>query len=397
MPKPEELDIYTRMLMKTPSLEHIIHNFLGGKLESYLLDEATNKHFGRTIDKEFADALRVFIVRLDLRSHRDKLRPPSPIEIVNEEDDTSGDVKERWFLKPGGEVEQTAIDPKITIDATAPDKVELGVYIRGGASLTEEKVVEIIWTKLMRDKSIPAERKERLRQNQEKILQQLAASVKPEFITESKAVSYTMNLPIFSPASLRSIVKIACNYFAHHNRSGFLLDGCNDAREFVRSGTGVGQILLCDAHVEEVGELCHAIAFEVLEDHEVVGAVTLFGNFHFLVRIGNIKDCRDRVVPKRMYVVNQVELKTRPLTQEWSLPRFDVRRTLWDTVAALGRRPFDGFMLAVEAASQLYNSSKSGDAEKLLEGLARALNTLERNKVINYKTRRRRRPVPPRS
>ncbi len=371
----ENLDIYTREPMEKPSMEHVIHNFLGGSLEGLLIDQKLNSQFGDGIDTGFCNALRPYITRLDLRSNREKKRPPPAMEFTPEPNKTADD-RFRWALQPGGVPEIVNVERKIDI-TTIDGGVQISAYIVGGAALTEERMAEVIWAAVSRNKDLPEDKRSWLQANKEAAIAKIRESVAAEHQTEVKPIVVRTPLNILSPVFLRSVAKIACNYFAYCNRAAFLDDSCNLIREYVLHGQGVGRILLVSGNVPETGAIRHGVAFQVHDDGEVVSSVTLFGTLHFLVSIGHVP-VRDGLRRKSMYVVNQVELKSEQMIPAWDLPPFNFEMSLEDSASAVGLSNLRSFVQIVEVASFVYSMSKEADPEKaaikpLVERLAQNL------------------------
>src|SRR5690606_15000539 len=57
------VDVYTREPIRTPSEEHVVHNFLGGRLLCPdIIDKETNDKFGAGIDAKLHQSWRPILV-----------------------------------------------------------------------------------------------------------------------------------------------------------------------------------------------------------------------------------------------------------------------------------------------------------------------------------------------
>lgn len=354
----DDLDIYTRKPMENPSMEHIIHNFLGGSLQSPLIDRKLNSHYGSGIDADFCTQLRPYLTRLDLRSDREKNRPPPAMDFTAEPDKQSERLT--WTLRPGGVPELRSVDRKISAK-TVDGGITISAYIRGGESLSDEKMVTMIWTAALRDKDLSQEKKQWLQANKDVVIAQIREKVSAEHTTEVTPVIMRTPLNILEPSFLRSVAKIACNYFAHYNRAAFLDDGCNRIRKYVKNGRGIGHLLMCTAAAPEVSGMRHGVVFQVHGNGDIVGAVTLFGSLHFLVNVGH-SPIEKLLRPKSMYTVDQAGQEAAHVVPEWDLPPFDHRSTLLGTVNAVGMHSLHNFIQTVETASLTYSLSKDKGA-----------------------------------
>lgn len=93
------IDVYTRQPIAKPSEEHVVHNFLGGRLKSRtILDKSTNERFGQGIDAHLYRAWQPILVMLDARSHRSGGSAPSRLR------DVPGSDGNRYFLEAGGKI-----------------------------------------------------------------------------------------------------------------------------------------------------------------------------------------------------------------------------------------------------------------------------------------------------
>jgi hypothetical protein len=104
------LDVFTGRAIAVDSEEHVLPSFLGGRLRVRgLIDKATNDVFGSSVDAALAEALQVFRVSMDARSHRGD-RPPPPMKGVEGSDGA------KYGVDPGGAVRVT---PRMTAEYRA--------------------------------------------------------------------------------------------------------------------------------------------------------------------------------------------------------------------------------------------------------------------------------------
>ena len=76
-------DLYTLEAILSPSNEHVIPSFLGGKLQCRgTVDKTTNDRLGASIDSSLEKALRPFLTMLDARGDRRPHRPALTIKGV---------------------------------------------------------------------------------------------------------------------------------------------------------------------------------------------------------------------------------------------------------------------------------------------------------------------------
>ena len=361
---------------------------MGGSRKGFLVDKELNDSFGKGIDDDFFATFKPYIIRLDLRSNREKKYPPlamgfTPDPGPDRDRDRDRDSSEgqTWTLQPGGKAELRTVERKITARPIG-ERVEILAYIRGGASLTPDKMVDIIWTTILRQSDLPERNRKWLQDNKTAVLAQIRGAVVAEEKTEVKPIVSRSLLHIMAPSFLRSVAKIACNYFALYNRAAFLSNGCNRIREYVLHGRGEGegQILLCSTPPPELSGMRHGVVFHAHDDGEAVAAVTLFGSLHFFVKVGDVSmtetSCR-----KSLYTVDQPGQKTHEMIPDWDLPRFDVESTLAGTAHALGLSSIKTFLQTVEVASMVYHLAKEPNLDKTAISLL--VENLVENLVLN--------------
>ena len=94
-----KIDIYTKQPILRDSKEHVLPNFLGGRVQrNGLIDKQTNDMFGSSIDAKFDQATVAIRNLIDARSDREPERPVPTIRNVVGADGRT------YHIKAGGHV-----------------------------------------------------------------------------------------------------------------------------------------------------------------------------------------------------------------------------------------------------------------------------------------------------
>lgn len=252
------VDVYTKEPIKTRSEEHVVHNFLGGRLLCPdIIDKETNDKFGASIDAKLHRSWHPILVMLDARSDRKPNAQPAPFKGV------PGLGGETFDVEAGGRI---TTPPKLSL------RVE-GNQVTVDGTFPSEKLAR---------REIRRQAKER--GLSEDVIQKLFAMVKP---IRDEATEVEVPIDIFSEDALRAVCKMACNLLAHHDGASFLSDGFDDVREYVlgASDAVLVQFSSLPASQESLGDMDHLVLVAPREGR-TQGFVSLFGSVGFAIDMG---------------------------------------------------------------------------------------------------------------
>lgn len=278
------LDIYTLSPILVETEEHVVPNFLGGRLRvKGIIDRATNSHLGTTIDAALDKALLSIRNQVDGRSHRDPTTPAPSIRNVQ------GDDGKRYDLLAGG---QAASQPKIQIE-----EHDGRIQVKGTAPNRET---------LLKHLRHYYKRKGR----ETKGLEEKVGAIIKSTRTRPPTVSLAFNLWDTDP--YRAILKIACNLFALHHPNEMLGPGFDSSRRFICDGQTPDtlvpvQAIHLDIRKDGFGPLDHLVVVQIRKG-DVTGTVTLYGALSFVVYIGRTSGVDDA---KYSYRVDQLGRRDR--------------------------------------------------------------------------------------
>lgn len=256
------MDIYTKLPITTRSEEHILLNCLGGRLRSSeLIDKTTNDTFGQTIDAALSRMVAFPRVVLGARSG-DGVEP-GPLKGLKSE--AAGNVN----LLSGGKPQMAK--PQLT--CTHED----GKLIVRGTSRDLGELARL--TKRIREKhGIPLE-------------------AFLEGSTSKRSYVGLIEGEIeFGTDVAQCIGKMACNLFAHSNRSTFLRSEFDPIRDFVLHGAGDARDFMrvnsrpvnCQKPSRRMGELDHLIVVRrVPKGGAVEATICIYGHLQFTVCLGH--------------------------------------------------------------------------------------------------------------
>lgn len=318
------LDIYTGRPIAVDSEEHILPNFLGGRLRiGGLIDKATNDALGATIDAALADALHMFRVHLDVRSHRGD-RPVPPMKGV------AGPGGAKYRLDPGGLVSAA---PNLKIE-------ERQGRLHLSGTCPDMPTLEGLLRKYAKRKRLDADR----------IIEQARALVRNK---REAPPTLTFDLELYKPDCYRAIAKVACNLLARHDKPLFLRSAFDPVRRFVIEGTWSGpmpvQAVEVDLREGGLGTLDHLVSVRSDDQGQMLGLVVLFGLLGFVVNLGTLSG---EAGVTRSYRVNQVAVEEDGAHDRLDDPG-DLAILMPDFARAAQRTPADFQALAVRALEAL--------------------------------------------
>ena len=276
-------DIYTGRPIRTDSKEHIIPNFLGGKLQpAGLIDKETNDRLGSGIDAALDRALQSVRVLIDARSQRKPGNPAPTMKAVKGVDGA------RYVVEAGG---TTSVRPHLSF------REEEGQLLITG-SVPDRKT-------LRRCARRPVEEFARKHGKDPEALMDAVLKMAKDNPKPPVPLSFPAELWTTDP--YRATAKIACNLLAYHDKDLFLQDHFDPIRRFVFDGEQppVPPVQAADVDPldQGMGELDHLVVVEVRPTGEVVALVTYFGALSFVVSIGTVPGLEGF---KRSYRVDQL-------------------------------------------------------------------------------------------
>lgn len=256
-------DIYTKREIVTHSKEHVVPNFLGGRLQYRgLIDRKLNSEFGSGIDAALDRALLSIRTPIDARSDR---APSTPAPTIRGVVGADGNA---YRIEAGG---RPKIAPKVSMKETG------GALIFNGQASEVHELHEPLKKFAKRKGWDPNE---------------FVAKV-TERVEHRRELAPMMNFPIllWDRDPYRAVVKMACNLFAHHHRDLFLRAEFDAVREFVLHGTGLPpsfvQATDIDIRSGGLGPLDHLVTVDLDTSGNARGMVILFGVLAFVVRLGD--------------------------------------------------------------------------------------------------------------
>lgn len=259
-----KIDIYTKQPILRDSKEHVLPNFLGGRVQrNGLIDKQTNDMFGSSIDAKFDQATVAIRNLIDARSDREPERPVPTIRNVVGADGRT------YHIKAGGHV---VLTPKLKTE-------EADGYLTVNGSVSERGEISQALRKQAKSRGLD-----------------LSALVERLWNTASTKLMFpppmTFPFDLWDKSTYRAIAKIACNWLASHEHSLFMQTEFDPIREFVLNGaqppTPPVQALDLDLRKEGLGPLDHFVSVEVFADGRVRGVVVLFGVLAFGVRLAEV-------------------------------------------------------------------------------------------------------------
>lgn len=374
--------------MAKPSSEHIIHNFLGGSLEGPLLDDSTNSILGHSIDAALHRNLQELLLRLDLRGNTSSEPPRTKNRVATDEEGRS------WRLTAGGQLECENVRFRVfEVSVTDRGELQLNIAVDGGSHLTAESVTQMILTRLRRDPRVPAVLRQRPLEAWEGSRQQIETMMRKSLIQEQTDIVWTTTFQI-SDATLRAVAKIACNFFAYHNREAFCGTGFDIVRRFVLHNEGDPPVQLFYPPLPETGAMGHGVSFEVHEGGAATAAVTLFGHLCHRVNLGQVADGAILPVRSSFYVVDQPGRTSRGGVPVDPLVPYDHSCSILDSIEMFAPLQRENLIRVVEVAdmvrelASLPESATKSDRDRIVEErTARIMDALVRNGVIWFRSR----------
>jgi len=193
-------------------------------------------------------------------------------------------------------------------------------------------------------------------------------------------------------STLRAITKIACNFFAFHNREAFCGPGFNEARRFVLGNEGTPPVQLFYPPLSETGAMGHGVAFEVQDGGEVTGVVTLFGHLCHRINMGHVTVESALPVRRCLYIIDQPGRTSKSIVPENPLAPFDHSCSLVDSIEAFSPFQRSNLIYTVEVAdmvrelASLPENATESDRQRVVEERAhRIIDSLVRNGAIRFR------------
>ncbi|TQF16110.1 HNH endonuclease [Myxococcus llanfairpwllgwyngyllgogerychwyrndrobwllllantysiliogogogochensis] len=262
------IDIYSKRSIEERSLEHVIPNFLGGRLTSdCIVDGAVNRHFS-AMEAVLAEELRFFTASLDARSHRRPGDHPPSLEVQSVDGEKLVIESGRGIRLVPGPLNVEIVGRKVTITGAPPDEQVVRKALerklaKAGISFDIEKAMETI-----RPQIVP-----RLR--------------------PAPAIRSSFN--IWHDVPYRVAAKIAFNLLGANEPQLVLGDEFDSIRQFILNGAQptVHPVEVCSldlrgSETNPIGELDHlAMVCGDASTREVIGVVTYFGVLSFLIKLAD--------------------------------------------------------------------------------------------------------------
>ncbi|QQR47402.1 hypothetical protein JKA73_15665 [Myxococcus xanthus] len=261
-------DIYLKRVIKKPSREHIIPNFLGGRLvDKSLIDASTNTYFS-DFEALLAEELRFFIVALDARSHRLPDVHPPALQVTSIDGQKLVIDAKRGARVVPGKFEIKIVGREVTISGVVSSEVELR---RALERQLERAGVEVD-------------------------IEEVMGRIRPLIKSRLTAVPpLKMGYNIWSDDAYRATAKIAFNMLGRSEPELALRKEFDAVRQFILDGSRpsappveVIELDLTEAGTNPLGPLDHMVM--VRGDSAmgtVTGFVTYFGVLSFAVRLAD--------------------------------------------------------------------------------------------------------------
>lgn len=259
------VDIYTKQIINLNSREHVLPNFLGGRIQiNNLIDKQTNDIFGSGIDAELDKATAAIRNLIDARSAREPNRPAPMLRNVVGADGS------KYHIEAGGQV---ILIPKLRIE-----QGEGCLTVKG--SVSEQGQLRQGLRKFVQTKGL----------NLDDVIEQ-CWKIARTTLRSPPPMNFPLRLWDMSP--YRAIAKIACNWLASHDRCLFMRAEFDPIREFVlncptQPSPPPVQAIDLDLRKGGIGPVDHFVSVEVLADGRVRGVVVLFGTLAFVIRLAEV-------------------------------------------------------------------------------------------------------------
>ena len=254
-------DVYTRRSIETASDEHVVPNFLGGRLlAARIIDRTTNNQFGDGIDAALGEGLRALRVLLGALSAEGE--HPRSLYPVLGADGKTYTVESGGVMIATPDVRTTKRGSELQIEGSVPNEQALRNMLRSKARRSNLNLDDLI-AKFM------ATAKERL--------------VAPP--------AMTFELPLWDRGPYRCTAKIACNLLALRHPELFLEHAFDPIRAFVLDGVEPVeppvQATESDSDEEGIGPLDHLVRVDMTPAGDVVALVRYFKFLVFVVKLGH--------------------------------------------------------------------------------------------------------------
>ncbi|WP_147439651.1 HNH endonuclease [Corallococcus sp. CA049B] len=264
------INIYTKQPFDDLSNEHIIPNFLGGRLQTReIVNGHTNQHFSR-IDAALTESLKFFIVSLNARSHREPGDSPPSMQVSS----------------PDGE--------KLIIDAdgstrAVPGSLDIS-FSEEGVHITGTPPNEMAVRKALERKAKQAGVVLDIDKSMDKIRHLLKPQLKP-----IPPIQFTTELWTTEP--YRATAKIAFNLLGFRAPLIALQGEFDAVRKYILNGERPEKHLVEAAAIDirtpegkRIGPLDHLVLVRGdASSSQVRAIVVYFGLLAFVVKLG---DCR---------------------------------------------------------------------------------------------------------
>lgn len=262
-----EIDIYTTNPILVDSDEHVIPNFLGGRLKHRgLLDKSTNELLGQQVDAVLYDALSSFVVVTDGRSSRAPNMPPPSLRNVPANDGKSYRVHAQGIVELPSIIEIRGTSASLSVSGSIPNR----------------RVLKKALTNWVQRNKGPTE-----------LIDRVLSNV-TDVTIPSPQLTFDVNL--LDTECYRAVAKMACNLFAASVPHAFLDSAFDGMRRWIlgknREVEPPVQLTHCPSVSSQFGELDHWVRV-VASDGVVVGTVVLFGGFAFSIDLGRVSGLAD--------------------------------------------------------------------------------------------------------